>query len=239
MSSLAHTTGKTDVATIRGRAILFSEMTPPPGHEDAFHDWYDREHIPARMRAPGFVSAQRYRALDGRGFLAVYDMTSLAALATPEYRVIKTELGETTRWMLKNVTGFTRYLGEEIACQRRDGVNEDAAMNSRVLYSVWFNVPAERTPDFDSWYEQEHMPLLLRCSDWLMIRRFRIADGEPERWSHLALHYLNDVRALESAERQQARTTPWRDRLAAEPWFKGKYTLFERLKERHHACPPM
>jgi hypothetical protein len=69
-----------------------------------------------------------------------------------------------------------------------------------------------------------------------MVRRFDIRNGEPETWTHLALHYLNDMKGLESPERQQARQTPWRDRLATEPWFKGKYTLFERYKERHLAC---
>lgn len=223
---------------MRGGAILFSEMTPPAGQEAAFHDWYDTEHIPIRMGAPGFVSAQRYRAQSGAGYLAVYEMTTLAALDTPEYRTIKTAPSETTRWMLKNVSGFTRYLGEETYCKMGQGADE-TAIDAPVLYSVWFNVPPDRAADFDAWYEQDHVPLLLGCADWRMVRRFRITDGEPEHWTHLALHYLNDVKALESPERAQARKTPWRDRLAAEPWFKGKYTLFDRHKERHRACRPV
>ena len=82
-------------------------------------------------------------------------------------------------------------------------------------------------------------PFTFFDKDTWPVRRFRITDGEPEHWTHLGLHYLNDVKALESPERAQARKTPWRDRLAAEPWFKGKYTLFDRHKERHRACRPV
>lgn len=221
---------------MKGGAILFSEMTPDPSFAADFHDWYDTEHIPIRMRAPGFVSGQRYRAQSGPAWLAVYEMDDLGALDSPEYRVIKGQPSDRTRWMLKNVSGFTRYLGREIHCRQRDDA-DNAALDAPILYAVWFNVPADRAEEFNNWYEQEHVPILLQCPDWRMIRRFQITDGEPETWTHLALHYLNDLKALDSPERQQARQTPWRDRLAAEPWFKGKYALFDRHKDRHIACP--
>ena len=62
---------------MQGASVLFSEMTPPPGQEQRFHNWYDEEHIPLRMDVPGFASAQRYRDLseNAKGFLAVYEMT--------------------------------------------------------------------------------------------------------------------------------------------------------------------
>lgn len=220
---------------IKGGAILFSEMTPEPSFEADFHDWYDTEHIPVRMRAPGFVSAQRYHAQSGPAYLAVYEMDHLGALDSSEYRVIKSQPSERTRWMLRNVRDFTRYLGREIHCRQRD-TTDDSALDAPILYAVWFNVPPERADDFNSWYEQDHIPILLKCPDWRMVRRFEITDGEPERWTHLALHYLNDLKALESPERQEARQTPWRDKLAAESWFKGKYTVFGRHKQRHIAC---
>lgn len=221
---------------MKGGAILFSEMTPDASFEADFHDWYDTEHIPIRMKAPGFVSAQRYRTHSAPGYLAVYEMDDLGALDSQEYRVIKGQPSDTTRWMLKNVRGFTRYLGHEIHCRQRDPADR-MAMDTPILYAVWFNVPEDRAEDFNNWYEQDHVPILLKCPDWRMVRRFKITDGEPETWTHLALHYLNDVKALESPERAEARQTPWRDKLAAEPWFKGKYTLFDRHKERHIACP--
>jgi len=46
------------------------------------------------------------------------------------------------------------------------------------------------------------------------VRRFKIVDGELQRWTHLALHDLDSLKALESS-------------------------LFDRHKDRHIACPTM
>lgn len=212
-----------------GQAVLFSEMTPAPAWTDRFHHWYDREHIPNRRGLPGFRSAQRYGNTAGAGFLAVYEMDTPQALASSQYRVVKEQPGDTTRWMLDNVTCFTRYTGVQIACH---GAERTEALDAPVLYAVWFDVPEDRTEDFDAWYDQDHVPLLMRNDHWRMVRRFNVLSGEPGRFNRLALHYLADAAALDSDERQQARNTPWRARLASEPWFKGSYDVFTRHGER-------
>jgi hypothetical protein len=208
-------------------------MTPAPEWEDKFNKWYDEEHIPIRMGLRGFVSGQRYLAGE-RNYLAVYEMTELAALGTVAYQAIKNHPSEETAWMLKNVSGFTRYLCEEISSM---GDLSPEAINAPVLYPVWFNVPEDRLADFDAWYEQDHIPLLLECPQWRAVRRFNVKDGSPGKYNRLALHYLDDVAALESPARAKARATPWRDRLAAEPWFKGEYSLFNRHQKRQ--VPPL
>lgn len=217
-----------------GKAILFSEMTPDASFESDFHHWYDTEHIPIRMQCEGFVSGQRYKSDAGQGFLAVYEMNDLSALKTPAYTKVKTEQSDQTRWMLKNVSGFTRYLGKEIYRSAKD----DAAIDAPILYAVWFNVPQDRAGEFNDWYESEHIPLLMKAADWRMVRRFQITDGEPETWSHLALHYLASKDALQSPEREAARKTAWRDKLAAESWFKGSYTVFEKNRDRQIGVSP-
>ncbi len=209
---------------MRGRAILFSEMKPAAEWEDKFNHWYDNEHIPIRMGLRGFVSAQRYLG-ENSNYLAVYEMDTLEALRTVAYQAIKTQPSEQTAWMLRNVTGFTRYLCEEIGSF---GDTSPAAINAAVLYPVWFNVPQDRLADFDAWYEQDHIPLLLECPEWRAVRRFDVKDGEPGRYNRLALHYIDSAAALDSPARARARVTPWRDRLAAEPWVKGVYSLFNR-----------
>ncbi|MFT8243696.1 hypothetical protein [Roseomonas sp. BN140053] len=223
---------------MQGSTILFSEMTPPPSREDVFHRWYDEEHIPLRVAVPGFRSAQRYAATEAPGFLAVYEMDTPAVLRSPEYGAVKGQPSALTRDMLGSVSGFTRYIGEEIAVRRRaDGPEGGpaAALDAPLLYAVWFTVPAERCDDFDAWYEQDHVPLLMSSPDWWMVRRFRIIDGEPGRFNRMALHYLGDEAAMRSPARDAARATPWRARLAAEPWFQGEYSLFRRHGARQRA----
>ena len=213
------------MAPVFANTILFSEMTPDPAWEAEFNEWYDREHIPVRMAAPGFVSAQRYRTGE-RGYLAVYEMDSPAALRTEAYGRIKTRPSERTRRMLAGVTGFTRYIGNEIAAMRRPDAGDP--IDTPVLYAVWFAVPPDRLAEFDAWYDQDHVPMLMQQKDWIAVRRFDIVDGEPELFNRLALHYLADAAALNSPERQPARETTWRQRLAAEPWFNAGYKVFNR-----------
>ena len=212
-------------------SVLFSEMIPDVSYETEFNDWYDREHIPLRMRVPGFRSAQRYVVPGTQHYLAIYEMENASVLKAPAYQEVKNSPSERTRWMLRTVGGFTRYIGEQIGIQGRPA-SEIQPIDAAYVYAVFFAVPEERQPEFNDWYERDHAPTLLECKDWLMVRRFRIADGEPEKWTHLALHYLADSAALSSPERERARASPWRARLAQENWFNGKYVVFAKYGVR-------
>ena len=103
---------------LKGSAILFSEMTPDGSFEDRFNTWYDTEHIPVRMACPGFRSGQRYRHRDGEGYLAVYEMDDDGVLSRDAYAQVKNNPSDETRWMLDNVSGFTRYLAAETSTQK-------------------------------------------------------------------------------------------------------------------------
>ncbi len=210
-------------------AVLFSQMEPGADWEQEFNEWYDREHVPARLALPGFVSACRYTAVRGAPKYAVaYYLTGLDVLDTAGYRQLKQQPGERTARMLASVTGFTRYVAEEINRGVRPGVPADPAV-APFLYVVLFAVPAEQETEFNRWYDEDHSPILLRIPQWWQIRRYRIRTGSPERWTHLALHALGDLTALEAPERTQARQTPWRTRLAAQPWFQPEYAVYSRL----------
>ena len=213
------------------KAVLFSEMTPEAEWEESFNDWYNTEHIPIRMEVKGFQGARRYRHLEegSRKYLAVYEMDSAEVLNTQEYRNVKDFPSERTAWMLENVNDFTRYtcsLISEAVASHAQGHPYDAP----ILYPVFFAVPEERQEEFNRWYEEDHVPTLLNCSDWLACRRYKIDSGVPGNWTHLALHYLKDLKALESEERKIAHESEWRKRLAKEDWFKGHYLYFEKIK---------
>jgi hypothetical protein len=204
--------------------LLFSQMEPPPGWEDDFHDWYEHEHIPARMAIPGFAEAIRYEH-DGDGteaarYLACYFLDDVAALETDAYRRLKADPGERTARMLANVAGFTRYIADE----RSDTGTVDE--RPRLLFAVAFAVPEDDRPDFDGWYEDEHVPLLMRVPGWLRVRRYLVRPGSAgPPWTHIALHELRGPEALAAPEREAARATPRRAELATRPWFRsGRWT---------------
>jgi hypothetical protein len=206
-------------------------MSPDLDWEDDFNHWYDSHRIPSRMAVPGFVSAQRYRDAERPNYLAVYELTGPDVLESAAYQKVRHQPNAKTKWMLANVQGYSRYVGNEFSMRRRADATDDA-VDASVLYAVFFSVPDERAAEFNSWYEDEHVELLLRCEDWLMVRRFEVYDAEPQPWTHLALHYLADMKALASPEREAARNTEWRAKLAAEPWFQGSYLVFERFRDR-------
>jgi hypothetical protein len=134
--------------------------------------------------------------------------------------------------MLGSVSGFTRYIGRTIGTHASSGVD---LLSASVLYAVFFEVPSVRMVEFDSWYAEDHVPLLLGDPRWIGTRRFEIIDGAPHRYSRLALHYLADRLVLDSEARAKARATPWRARLAKEPWFQGKYLVFDKIGVRQVA----
>jgi len=198
--------------------LLFSQMEPPEGWEEDFRSWYEEEHIPARMAIRGFSSATRYEAIDGEPrYLACYFLGNMDALASPEYERLKADPGEGTRAMLDRVHGFTRYV-----CDLSSDTGAPGA-EAGVLYVVAFAVPDEEAEDFDGWYEEEHVPLLMRVPGWLRVRRYVVRhpgfDGPP--WTHLALHELADASALDAPERAAARDAPRRAALAGRTWFGG------------------
>ncbi len=217
---------------VKGGTILFSEMTPPDGGEDAFNDWYDNHHTPSHVQGvPGFLSAHRYRSPHGPHYLAVYELDSPEALEHKEYRKRKRTPDAATKAMLDEVSGFTRYIANEISVQAKDGFDEDP-IDANVVIAVFFMAPPEKWPEFVRWYESEHTPMLLENPDWLMVRHMEIYDYDPDPYSHLMMHYVRDASVLDSAELVAARATEWRNRLAAEDWFTPLAVTYQKRDTR-------
>jgi hypothetical protein len=207
--------------------MLFSQMEPPSGWEDDFHDWYDTEHIPARLAIDGFERAARYRAIEGTPrYLAVYELRDLRALEDPAYQALKRAPSALTARMLANVHGFTRFTCEVVS---DSGSAEEPAYLSVVAFAV---APRDAAA-FDDWYESEHIPLLLQADDWIRIRRYRVLSGDGGPWTDIALHELRSTSVMNSPERAAARSAPKRMALADRPWFaeSGRW-LYEALPRR-------
>jgi hypothetical protein len=197
--------------------LLFSQMEPPPELLDEFHHWYDGEHIPVRLAIEGFASAQRFEIDDHPRFLACYYLDDMTALDRPEYLELKRAPGDRSARMLACVTGFTRYISDLIS----DTGPHDEPVGT--LYVVAFAVPEEQVERFESWYQREHVPMLMEADGWLRVRRYRVRTGSdgPE-WTHLALHELRDLDVLQSPERHRAITTPQRLELGKEDWMSRR-----------------
>ncbi|MDI9897421.1 EthD domain-containing protein [Rhodococcus sp. IEGM 1381] len=215
------------------KGLLFSQMAPPADLREDFDDWYDSEHIPQRMAIPGFSHALRYRQDAEPWHLACYFLDDMAALDTPEYDDLKKNPPERTARILERVDGFTRYITDQISDTSPE-LASDATGTDHTLYVVAFSVPDEDRAEFDGWYEDEHVPLLMKVPGWLRVRRFLVRPGfAGHPWTHLALHEIANPAVLDAPERAAARDTPRRDALAAKPWFTSGRWVYEPFSISH------
>ena len=216
----------------KGNAVLFSEMTPPTGQEDEFNDWYDGHHSPSHVQGvPGFISAMRYQAPTGPHFLAIYELTGPEALEHEEYKKRKLTPDDPTYQMLKSVSGFTRYIARERFTLAANG-NPDAHLDAAVIFCALFTVPKRSGVEFEEWFDGEHAPMLQQNAGWLFSRRLEIVEQDPEPHTHLIIHYLSGLKALDAPERGAASNTEWRNKLALEPWFNPTVSTYLRRNKR-------
>ena len=221
--------------SVKGGAVLFSEMTPPDGEEDHFNDWYDNHHMPSHVYGvPGFRSGQRYKDGDRPDYLAIYELESPATLTDEEYQTRKYRPDAPTKAMLSRVTAFTRYIGEEISFRVREDMAPEEALDAATVLAFFLKVPDDRAAEFVDWHETEHSPMLLKNPLWFMARHMKIVDANPEPFTHMLLQYVADRSVLESGELAAARATEWRNRLAAEDWFRPHVVQYNRHRKRYH-----
>jgi hypothetical protein len=207
-------------------AIVFKPDTPvffdymrargPEGIQ--FDTWYCNDHLKTLVDAYPIQKLRRYAALSRGGYLAVGELQGLPVGQVPPAA------------MPAMVDQHERFIGEPLSTQHRRDVGAEV-IDAAVVYPAFLRVPEERLAEVGRWYEEEHLPMLLACPQWVMTRRFRIRSPEGLAFTHVALHYLTSLAALRSPERDAARDTPWRDKLIAEGWFSPEYRVCYRLQD--------
>lgn len=181
--------------------LLFVFAEPGDVPEADFHDWYDHEHAPARLRVPGIRTGYRYRALDGvaPGWLAWYELDT-DALRGPEYAVARRR-SPREQDVVRRLATLDRRVYELVDDH---GTARPAAP---VVVCVGLSTPDE--PGLDAWYREEHVPLLHRLPGWYRTRRYRLAEGDGP--AVLAFHEISGVDLFATPEYREATGTPWRE----------------------------
>lgn len=217
---------------MKGKAVLFSEMTPPAEGARAFNAWRDDHYTPDRVnRVPGILSAMHYESKAGPHYLSICELESPAALDGAEYRMLEAAADQENRQMLDAVSGVTRYVAAEAACTARDGTIWEM-LDAAVVRCLFFNVPMERAGAFADWFDRAYAPMLPECDDWLMTRRLDVVAWEPEPYSQMILHYLNHEAALDTAALARADAAGRGGGFAAEPWFTPLTVAYHRRGKR-------
>ena len=79
------------------------------------------------------------------------------------------------------------------------------------LLMVWCDVPADKEPDFNRWYNEEHLAERLSVPGFLSAARYEAVKGGPK---HLAVYELENAAVMQSdAYKKIAKNpTPWTQR---------------------------
>lgn len=126
-------------ASDSGAAALVVMLGYADMPEADFTDWYRLEHIPERMRMPGFVQLDRWFDPGRKLSLAWYGLESVGALRTPEYASgYGANFTPWTQRILAATNANLRYVGiEEYA---RDS-GRDARNRSALALVEWGDRP--------------------------------------------------------------------------------------------------
>jgi hypothetical protein len=155
-----------------------------------YHAWYDNQHVPPRIGLPGWLTARRYVAAgDGESFLAYYDLESVAVLRSQPYVSMREERPATERRILGLIPPMDRRVYRRI--DPPEGTPCPPAPLSicgPLLLCVWWHPAPGQVGEFNSWYDQEHVPMLAQVPGWLRSRRFELVDGGGPGF--LAMHDL-------------------------------------------------
>ena len=189
--------------------ILIAAMDFSAAPADEFHDWYDLEHIPERLRIAGFLNAERWiGAKDPKISVATYDLAAAGVLKSPPYLAIA---GENSSPWTKRTARFRksllRYEGEQL---RPGGLAAPAGAAAILLIAM--NVAPEHEAEFNEWYDSEHLPALAGVPGVLAARRYRGASG---RQRYAALYHLAGPEVPFSPAWKEAAETPWTQKMRA------------------------
>jgi hypothetical protein len=210
---------RSSVIATPGTPVWFDTVRASGPDGIRFDIWYSNKHLPRLSNTAGVERVRRYAAPAWSAYMALAEVTN--DFSNPSQQA--------SDEAPSSLLGIERFIGRPLGTQRRRDCAEDI-MEHAIAYPVFFNVPDAREHEFNRWYEEEHLPMLLQCRHWVMCRRFRVTESRAMPWTHVALHYLTDLRALQAPERDAARSTPWRQLLEAEGWFTPEYRVFYPLK---------
>ncbi|MBV9248023.1 MAG: hypothetical protein JO227_02090 [Acetobacteraceae bacterium] len=199
--------------------LLFASIDYSSAHEDEFHDWYDLEHVPERLRVPGFINADRWLGDEGGKIsVATYDLANPDVLNSAPYCAIG---GDNLSPWSKRITAICkrlmRYEGEQILPGTAVAPREAGG-----LLVASMNVDPAAEAEFNEWYNTEHIPQLAAVSGVLCARRFRASDRASER-KYLALYNLTDVSVSRSDAWNKAADTEWTRKMR--PHFRNPLIL--------------
>lgn len=212
--------------------ILYVTMQPKPTLPIAqFHDWYNNEHGPTRLRLPFIENGFRYRATDlqgsGKGkseWMAIYDVTDMAEMVKESYMTLRRDDVKSQREKdtMKQIAVDRKMFDlvkswESINFKRLEEVGAGTDGNVMVAVSLSLHPGKGNAKELEKWYNEEHVSMLSKVPGWLRSRRFVTSSVEgKEEIEYLALHEYAPQNGLGAEEFKAATSTFWNNKIMTE-----------------------
>ncbi|CAK4033437.1 related to alpha beta hydrolase [Lecanosticta acicola] len=206
--------------------------------ESIFHDWYNTEHGPLRLRLPFIQTGDRYKAIDGQkpAWSAVYDVSDLSWVEKRIYSRLREERSLREKAIMGTFESLDRKIYSLVS------VRGEYSGPPPVTIAASMRLNESDLDEFNRWYEEEHTDMVSKVPGWLRTRRFRMVVGGLQgmppagQVECLAVHDFKSPDGLESPEAKAARDTPWRTKIMEKVLWSdirtwGYHLSFEPLEE--------
>lgn len=166
---------------------LFFAFSTWNGAKEEFDAWYDAEHVPDVLGAPGMRGAQRFLLDDTKplpgsealdfGHLAVYDIEGDPGPFREEIKRLMMS-GEMVLPDFLNQPFKTLILKPVSPPFTTDRFAAASGLDDRHLFFAWSRHSGDDAP-FENWYDEEHIPQIMSATGMLRAQRFEEAATKP------------------------------------------------------------
>jgi pimeloyl-ACP methyl ester carboxylesterase len=232
--------------------ILFVTMQPDknlPAHH--FHDWYNNEHGPTRLRLPFFTNGFRYQLrsspppqpdADAPQWMAIYDVTDMDSLAQEPYLrlrepPVKSAREQAAMAQISVVRKLYDFVESRASPDFRRLEAVDSEGQGNVIFAVALNLypGADKKAELDRWYRQEHIDMMAKVPGWRRTRRYVTSSVDSRSAvEYLALHEFAPENGIGGPEFAATVETPWAKKVISEV-VKG---LKSRFYDLHYTFGP-
>lgn len=214
-------------------SISLIKLDPPDTREDEWNKWYTEVHSPGRFEC-GFLAFRRFvlyeddLAVDTvqpnqAKYLALMELPNTQVLTSQEYDAI------TEKWVATPPDSF-EHLTMTLPKFARGVFDltgtypapwDTVLPDNRYVFLSAHDVPSDISAEFDEWYVEEHMPLVLNEPGFLSVRRYKhLTDEFPpmlsrggELFSHLSIWEIDGPQAFQNPKFTNYTVTPWQKRM--------------------------
>ncbi|KAH8099303.1 hypothetical protein BXZ70DRAFT_291225 [Cristinia sonorae] len=206
--------------------LVFSE----PGEkvtQDLFDDWYDNEHVPARVATSTFSSWVRLEAIDGQKprFGAAYDLSSFEETRGPPYTTLWETQSDREKRIFVESELFDRRMYElyDQSPTHAPSALFDKNAAAPIMVFRGVDVKEEAEGEFIKWWLEEHVPLLSKVPGWVRSRMFVLKESgyrgvEADKQTRvptkfMGVHEWTNADFEGHPEYKASLETPWREQV--------------------------